>query len=552
MMTPKTNITAAALAAAALFCSNTTFAASAQGTSAFQFLQLGVGARPSAMGETYAAVAGDANAVYWNPAGLASMERGELSLTHALWLEDITYSNVVYARPALGGAVGAAFNILNTGSIQEADSTGLRLDSKFSMVDTMGLLSYARGWGSLALGANLKYISSRIETENAHAYAVDLGAIYSGCRLWDRKLNLGLSVQDLGTKAKYVSESYSLASIVRAGASLELYKGLLLASDLNYVEKQLYIHAGAEYARPFGAVVLALRAGYKNDTVKELGALSGLTAGFGVKLHDYQLDYAWNSFTDLGVTSRISVGMKFGGPEVKEKPQAAPVAAVAGVPADTDKDGVPDPLDKCPDTSTGTAVDADGCPVDTDKDGVPDDLDKCPGTSTGTMVDASGCPPVPAAEAQASGRLLELAAPGSVTPEITDAVRDAAGDPACPWEQVDKLCMKLAMEFDFDKAELKGDFAGQLKGIAAFMKANAGAQIELRGCTDDHGADDYNIKLSQDRAQAVRKHLVEVEGLDAARLSASGLGKARPVADNQSEEGRQRNRRVIAILTITK
>ena len=622
MVLKKTITTAVAAASVLLLGSNFAFAASSQGTSAFQFLQLGVGARPSAMGETYAGVADDVNSIYWNPAGLAGLERPELSMTHALWLQDITYSNIAYARPALGGTVSAAFNILNTGTIQEADNTGLRLNTNYSMSDMMGLVSYARTLGALKLGANLKYISSRLEDESAHSYAMDLGALYSGYRLWDRKLTLGASVENLGTKAKYVAESYPIASIVRAGGSLQLLKNLLVASDLNYTESQLYIHAGAEYSRPFGPVTFALRAGYKNDTVKELGALSGLTAGLGVNWHDYQIDYAWNSFTDLGITSRISVGFKFGGSDsdkdgvpdyldkcpntpagVKVDPSGCPVDSdkdgvpdyldkcpntpagmavnAAGCPTlDTDKDGVPDYLDKCPDTPAGAVVDSSGCPVDSDKDGVPDYLDKCPntstaavvdssgcpvdsdhdgvpdylnkchGTSTGTVVDAAGCPVVSTAELQALDRLTLLAVPGSVTQDLVDAVRDAAGDPACPWEQVDKFCMKLAMEFDYDKAELKGNFATQLTDIGAFMKANHGARIELLGCTDDHGTDDYNITLSGARAKAVMKHLVEVEGLDAGRLSAKGLGKGLPVADNQSEEGRQRNRRVIAVLTI--
>ena len=652
-MAHKKKITAAVSAASALLlASNLAFAASSQGTSAFQFLQLGVGARPSAMGETFAGVAGDVNAIYWNPAGLAGFERGELSMTHALWLEDITYSNIAYARPALGGTVGAAFNILNSGDIQKADNTGLRLDEKYSMSDKLGILSYARGLGRLALGANLKYISSQLEQESAHSYAVDLGARYTGLRVWDKKLTLGLSVANLGTKAKYVAESYPIAAIVRAGGSLQLFKNLLIASDLNYTEKQLYLHGGAEYSRPFGPVTLALRAGYKNDTVKELGALSGLTAGLGVKWHDYQFDYAWNSFTDLGITSRLSVGIKFGGsdsdkdgvadyldkcpntstmavvdavgcpvdtdkdgvPDYLDKCPGTPAGMAvdktgcpvdtdkdgvpdyldkcpntpagvavdaAGCPVDsdhdgvadyldkcpdtpagmavdaagcpmldTDKDGVPDYLDKCPNTSTAAVVDSSGCPVDSDKDGVPDYLDKCPNTSTGTFVDSSGCPPATQVEMNAMDRLLLVAMPGSVTPDIVDAVRDAAADPACPWEKKNHLCMKLAMEFDYDKAELKGNFAVQLKEIAAFMAANPWAQIELQGHTDDRGTDDYNIKLSGDRASAVMKHFVEVNGLAAGRLSAKGLGKAQPVASNETEIGQQANRRVIAILSM--
>jgi len=394
------HIIAAALAL--LCCPGFASAGSARGTSAFQFLQLGVGARPSAMGEVFAGVADDVNAIYWNPAGLAAMERRELSVTHALWLEGITYSNLACVLPVKGGAVGAAFNVLNTGDIQKADNTGTRLAENYNMSDVMGIFSYSRGLGRLALGANLKYISSRIEEETAHSYAADIGALYSGFRPWGRKLRVGLSVQNVGTEARYVSEKKPLPLMIRAGGSLALFKGLMVASDLNYAEKNINIHSGAEYTRAFGALVLAARAGYKDDTVKELGALSGLTAGMGIKWGDYQLDYAWNSFTDLGITHRISLGIKIGGSDADDDgvadyldkcPRTPAEAAVdaAGCPLNTDADGVADYLDKCPGTPAGTAVDAAGCPLDADADGVADFSDKCPGTSAGTAVDAAGC-----------------------------------------------------------------------------------------------------------------------------------------------------------------
>jgi hypothetical protein len=306
------NIVAPGLAFLLLACGiGPVSASSGQGTTAFQFLQLGVGARPSGMGETFAGLADDVNAVYWNPAGLAGIERPELSMTHALWLEDITYSNVVYARPALRGTIGAAFNVLNTGSIQEADNTGSRLSENFSMSDMVGLVSYARAYDRLSLGANLKFISSSLQSEHARSYAADFGVLYKGLRFLGRDAAAGLSLQNIGPKAKYVSEEYPLPFIVRAGASLRLSKGLLAAADLNYVEKATDLHAGAEYTRNMGAAALAVRLGYKSDTVKELGGLSALTAGLGINWKDFQLDYAWNSFTDLGVTQRISIGFKF-------------------------------------------------------------------------------------------------------------------------------------------------------------------------------------------------------------------------------------------------
>ncbi|HCC46570.1 MAG TPA: hypothetical protein DEQ38_00385 [Elusimicrobia bacterium] len=309
-MTIKKILTAAALG---LLCvPNPAAAQGGLGTSAFQFLQIGVGARPAAMGEVFAGVADDVNSIYWNPAGLAGIDRRELSVTHALWFGGITYSNLACAQPVKGGAVGAAFNVLNTGDIQKADNTGLRLSDSYNMSDVMGIVSYARGFDKLALGANLKFISSRIEEETAHSFAADVGALYGGFKPWGRRLGLGVAVQNIGTGARYVSEEQSLPVTVRAGGALQLSENLLVASDLNYTESEINIHAGAEYAREFGTVVLAARAGYKGDTIKELGALSGLTAGLGLKWRTYQIDYAWNSFTDLGTTNRISLGIEFG------------------------------------------------------------------------------------------------------------------------------------------------------------------------------------------------------------------------------------------------
>ncbi|OGS55022.1 MAG: hypothetical protein A3J79_06875 [Elusimicrobia bacterium RIFOXYB2_FULL_62_6] len=404
MMTRKKILLEAVAAVSALLCCRVcAFAASAPGTSAFQFLQLGVGARPAAMGETYAGVADDVNAIYWNPAGLASLERRELSMTHALWLEGITYSNLAVAAPVRAGTIGGAFNFLNTGGIQKADNTGARFNENYDMSDIMGVVSYARGLGNLALGANLKYISSQLEEESAHSFAADIGALYSGFRPWGRKLRAGLSVQNAGTKAGYVSEKASLPLTVRAGAGLELFDGLLAASDLVYVEEDINLHAGAEYTRRVGSVVIAARAGYKSDTVRELGALSGLTAGLGIKWSTYQFDYAWNSFTDLGITHRLSMGIKFGSKDddadgVRNISDNCPGTSAgtavnaAGCPLDSDADFVPDHSDKCPNTFTGVAVNAAGCPLDSDGDVVPDHLDKCPNTSTGITVDASGCP----------------------------------------------------------------------------------------------------------------------------------------------------------------
>jgi len=97
--------------------------------------------------------------------------------------------------------------------------------------------------------------------------------------------------------------------------------------------------------------------------------------------------------------------------------------------------------------------------------------------------------------------------------------------------------------FDFNKATLQPESDGPLKQVAALMAANPALNIEVQGHTDNVGGDDYNQKLSEARAKSVMAWLTQ-HGVSAARMTAKGYGKTKPVTDNNSDEGRMKNRRV--------
>jgi len=185
---------------------------------------------------------------------------------------------------------------------------------------------------------------------------------------------------------------------------------------------------------------------------------------------------------------------------------------------DSDKDGVPDNLDKCPNTPEGVAVDKDGCPLDSDKDGVPDYLDKCPDTPAGVAVDKDGCPPPVEKKQEAQAPVQE------------------------------KISIALNVEFDTAKAVVKKKYHDNIKKVADFMKAYPETNAVIEGHTDNIGNEDYNVKLSQDRANSIRQYLIDNFGIDASRLTATGYGPNRPIASNDTEEGRQKNRRVQAVI----
>jgi outer membrane protein OmpA-like peptidoglycan-associated protein len=102
--------------------------------------------------------------------------------------------------------------------------------------------------------------------------------------------------------------------------------------------------------------------------------------------------------------------------------------------------------------------------------------------------------------------------------------------------------------FDFDKAVIRADASRALAQVATLIRAYPSGSATLEGYTDSKGDDDYNQRLSERRAEAVERWLVEKEGIEAARLTPHGHGESRPVASNGDEAGRQRNRRVEVVI----
>ena len=109
---------------------------------------------------------------------------------------------------------------------------------------------------------------------------------------------------------------------------------------------------------------------------------------------------------------------------------------------------------------------------------------------------------------------------------------------------------KLLVNFDFDSAVVKEQYFNDLGELAAFLKRFEDLQVDVEGHTDSVGPDDYNQQLSQRRAQAVVDMLVNQYGIAASRLEAKGYGETRPVASNDTAEGRAENRRVMATLEV--
>jgi outer membrane protein OmpA-like peptidoglycan-associated protein len=216
---------------------------------------------------------------------------------------------------------------------------------------------------------------------------------------------------------------------------------------------------------------------------------------------------------------------------------------------DNDADGIADKIDDCPlepEDRDGTD-DTDGCPdLDNDKDGIADKIDQCPDDPEDAdgFEDDDGCPDC---DDDQDG-VLEC-------PEALDKCPGEKGDGAdgCKKYQLvtvteDKIELSQTVYFDTNKAVIKKVSFALLDDVARALEDNPTIKVRIEGHTDSQNTNKFNLKLSQKRADAVRKYLIK-KGIAKDRMVAKGFGEEVPIADNRTKDGRAQNRRVEFYIT---
>ena len=213
---------------------------------------------------------------------------------------------------------------------------------------------------------------------------------------------------------------------------------------------------------------------------------------------------------------------------------------------DADKDGIPDDIDACPNEPEDHKGNdpSDGCPLppDRDGDGIPDAYDRCPDQPEDKdgVDDGDGCP--------------EDDADQDGVPDVEDACKKEPGprdpDPkrnGCPTTFIEKggtLFILKQVHFQTGSANILPDSFPMLQEIANYLKVNPHIKkMSIDGHTDDRGDAAMNLSLSQGRANAVMTWLKD-HGVEANRLEAHGYGEEKPIETNDTDKGRQANRRV--------
>ena len=278
------------------------------GTTGANFLKIGVGARPLGMGGAFVAVADDANAIWWNPAGVAGMKRREITLMHSEVGEDIRYQFLAYSQRVkrLRGGLGGSISYLSVSDIQGYSPGGTKT-RKLGAYDLAFSLCYGSSiFPSLSGGINFKFIGEKLADESASTFAFDIGGLWSPPV---SGLKLGFNLQNLGMGLKFIEERSPLPLNCKLGCAYEVeFFGTqsILALDVNIpVDYGCFVNGGFE-CKIYN--LIALRGGYTSRDDMS----SGLRLGIGIGGKNLIIDYSWLPRGDFADSHRMSATLRFG------------------------------------------------------------------------------------------------------------------------------------------------------------------------------------------------------------------------------------------------
>ena len=565
-----------------------------EGTAALPVLRVGQGARAAAMGGSFLALADDASALYWNPAGLGQVDDYCIGLSHHQWFAAVKDELLHLTFPGRTGALGIGLVYSGEPDI-EYWSPGNQPGGTFTTWNGVASIGYggtiAHNWH---IGLGLKGFYQSLHTVAGYGGAFDVGFI-------GRPLpfaSFGIVGRNIGL-IRYGSTWEDLPTEVGIGTSLD-WSHLTATADVVYpLDGSINCRAGLEYA-PVPA--LALRVGYRTGPadLSSLGWLSGLTGGLGLHTGPLAVDYAIAPYGALGLVHRIGLNLQFeprGSGRVVIR--TVETGTLEPIQARVTLDGI----------RTSTAL--------TDKLGRYDVTGLLPGkliinTTLPGYVSRSDTMLIIGDRQQFATIDLRLMEYGHIWVAIYDGEQnkpvggtavysgpiygeqEIPGNPGsaairnvptgtyiltvsgssadyfnqtCTLEVLPKAVTERRFNlsrhhrttdrpattgfenipFDSGSAVLSPTARKNMEDAAAILRASPAMVVELAGHTDatETGSIEHpsNWELSQARAEAVRAYLISKSGIAEERLIARGYADTQPVAGNDTEADMARNRR---------
>ncbi len=280
--------------------------------STYDFLRIDMSPRAAALGGTYVSNTSDPDVIFYNPAGVKTIDNVPVSFSFVKHLLDINSASLSSSFEIEGlGKFGAAIQYINYGDFDKADEFGNKTGN-FSAGDISLLIGYANSLAeNFYYGVNIKYIYSSIDEYSSSGLAGDIGLQYL---IPETGWNFGFSVLNLGSQMTYYSYTKeNIPAAIQLGLSkklahtpLEFFFSFNRLNDENRFD---YFNAGLEFTL---SKVIQLRFGFDNNQRKEqkVGSSSGLAGfsfGLGVNLNSYKFNYAYSSMGAIGAMHRIGV-----------------------------------------------------------------------------------------------------------------------------------------------------------------------------------------------------------------------------------------------------
>jgi long-subunit fatty acid transport protein len=299
------------------------------GTSSGQFLKIGVGARAVGLGESFVAVANDPSAIYWNPAGLASLQRSEMEFSHVTWPGDVNFEHLTWVVPSrrFGGSFAVQFGMLSTELNETSELQPFGTGRSFFFSDAVAGVAYARRWtDKLLVGAGVKYVHEDLGSDvggpTTGSMLFDFGSIFylglGSVRIATSLANFGSEMRPSGN---YVSpytgevrsyDGFDPPIMFRYGMAFEPIENsrnkLTTSLEFNQpADNSLRTKAGFEWTLNN---VFALRTGYSFNA-DQLKLSAGVGANASIGNTQGSVDYAYTDGGSLGAINRLSLGIRF-------------------------------------------------------------------------------------------------------------------------------------------------------------------------------------------------------------------------------------------------
>lgn len=289
------------------------------GTSGFSFLKVKYSARPAALGLAFTGLSDDASAVFFNPSGLVQVKDKQVQATYMNYLDGINCGSLVYVHPFSEKFAVAGFTQFltanETRTLADAAGNYLGTAGEFGVSDLIAGIGLSRYiLDILNIGINLKYIQESLDSNSASAVAIDVGLLH---QTTNENLKVGIVFRNLGYQLSYYTDSEyteNLPQVMTAGFNYHPNRKLYLLLDIvKPLDLDFSGRFGVEYQIHDN---LALRAGYRSEAADwksggDLEFFSGMSLGLGFNFRSYKLDYAVNSYGDLGFVNQLTLGYSF-------------------------------------------------------------------------------------------------------------------------------------------------------------------------------------------------------------------------------------------------